>query len=185
MPTCFYLFSVEINFWNFGAKVPFLGSGALFSPFLTLKSVVFLTPCKIPDRWICHTIILLLASYSVFGLWRLIFAFWPPKVRFILLYIIFPIDGYITRPYWFWVRFSVFGSRGSFSPFWPLKVYFFLLHVKFPIDGYIPRPYLFWAPNSVFGIWGPIFDLLTPNSLYFLHLYKISDRLMNYFIFPA
>jgi hypothetical protein len=28
--------------------------------------------------------------------------FWPTKVYFFLLHVKFPIDGYITRPYWFW-----------------------------------------------------------------------------------
>jgi hypothetical protein len=32
------------------------------------------------------------------------------------------------------------------------------------------------APNSVFELWRPIFIFLTPKSIYFLHLYKISDR---------
>jgi hypothetical protein len=61
-----------------------------------------------------------------------------------------------------------------------------MLYVKFPIDGYITRLYRFWAPNSVFGLWEPNFAFLTPKSTYFLHLYKISDRLMGhmtYFIF--
>jgi hypothetical protein len=69
------------------------------------------------------------------------------------------------------------GSGGLFSPFWPPKVYFFLLHVKFPIDGYITRPYWFLAPNPFLGS-GGLF--LTPKSIYFLHLYKISDRLMGH-----
>jgi hypothetical protein len=39
----------------------------------------------------------------------------------------------------------------------------------------------FGHPNSVFGLWEP-----TPKSVYFHHLYKISDRLMGhmtYFMF--
>jgi hypothetical protein len=85
-----------------------------------------------------------------------------------------------------YLRFLFLGSEGLFSPCLPLKVQFFLLHAKFSIDGYITRPYWFWAPNSVLGLWGPIFAFLTPKSTYFLHIYKISDRLMGhmtYFIF--
>jgi hypothetical protein len=78
------------------------------------------------------------------------------------------------------------GSGGLFSPLWPLKVYIFFIYIKFLIDRYITRPYWFWNPNSVFGLWGPIFTFMTPESIYFLDLYRISDRLrchMLYFIF--
>jgi hypothetical protein len=80
-------------------------------------------------------------------------------------------------------KFRFWALGAYFRFFDPPKVYFFLLHVKCPIDGYITRPYWLWAPNSVFG---PMFAFLTPKSIYFLHLYKISDRLMGhmaYFIF--
>jgi hypothetical protein len=90
---------------------------------------------------------------------------------------------YITRPYWFWVQIPFLGSEGSFSPFRPLKVCIFFIYIKFLIDGYITRPYWFWAPSSVFGLWGPILAFLTPKSIYFLHLYKISDRLMGHMIY--
>jgi hypothetical protein len=42
------------------------------------------------------------------------------------------------------------------------------------------------GPKFRFWALGPIFAFLTPKSIYFLHLYKISDRLMGhmtYFIF--
>jgi hypothetical protein len=70
--------------------------------------------------------------------------------------------------------------------FWPLKAYIFLVNIKFPINGYITRPYWFGAQNSFFGLWRLIFAFLTPKTIYFLHLYKISNRLMGhmtYFIF--
>jgi hypothetical protein len=38
--------------------------------------------------------------------------FWPPKVYFFMLHVKFPIDGCITRPYWFWAPNSVFGLWG-------------------------------------------------------------------------
>jgi hypothetical protein len=33
---------------------------------LTFKNKFFLAPCKIPDRWICHTTILILGSEGLF-----------------------------------------------------------------------------------------------------------------------
>jgi hypothetical protein len=100
------------------------------------------------------------------------------------------------------------GSECLFSPFWTPKL-FFLLHVKLPIDGYVTRPTLlilgpkfrFWALKAYFRLFdrwiyhttililgtkfrfwalGPIFACLTPKRIYFLHLYKISDRLMGH-----
>jgi hypothetical protein len=37
-----------------------------------------------------------------------------------------------------------------------------------------------FGPKFRFGLWGPIFAFLTPESLYFLHLFKISERLMGH-----
>jgi hypothetical protein len=128
------------------------------------------TSCEIPDRWMYDTTILILGSK---------FRFWALGAYFCL----FEIQMYIISRSMdishdnidFGLQIPFLSFKGLFSPFWPLKVYFFLLHVKFPIDGYITRPYWFWAPNSVFGLW-------EPKSIYFLQLYKISDRL-TYFIF--
>jgi hypothetical protein len=106
--------------------------------------------------------------------------FWPPKVYFFLIHIKFPIDGYITRWTYFGPQIPFSGTEGLFSPFWPPTVYFFKLHVKFPIDGYITRPNWFWALNWALGA---NFCLFTLKSIYFLHLYKISNRLMPFFIF--
>jgi hypothetical protein len=66
---------------DFGAQIPFFGSK--FSP-LTPKSIFFLTPCKIPDRWICLTTILSLGPK--FRLWALMahFCLLIPKSIFFL-----------------------------------------------------------------------------------------------------
>jgi hypothetical protein len=53
---------------NFGPQILFLGSEGLFSPFLTPKSIFFLAPFKILDRWIYHTTILILGHKFRFGL---------------------------------------------------------------------------------------------------------------------
>jgi hypothetical protein len=51
----------------------------------------------------------------------------------------------------------------------------------------ISHDHIDFGPQIPFlGSGGPVFDFLTPKSIYFLHLYKISDRLMGhmtYFIF--
>jgi hypothetical protein len=48
------------------------------------------------------------------GLFLLI---WASKVYFCLFHIKFPIDGYITRPNWFWRPNSVFGLWGLIFAF--------------------------------------------------------------------
>jgi hypothetical protein len=60
-------------------------------------------------------------TYSFDGLFT---PFWPPKVYFTCyIGMRFPIDGYITRPYWFSSPNIIFCSEGLFSPFWPQKFY--------------------------------------------------------------
>jgi hypothetical protein len=49
--------------------IPFLSSEGFFFGFLNTKSIIFLDPCKIPERCIYHTPILNLGLNSVFGLW--------------------------------------------------------------------------------------------------------------------
>jgi hypothetical protein len=76
-----------------------------------------------------------------------------------------------------------FGSQIPFlGSYLRQKVYFFLLVVKFPIDATT----LILSPKFGFADLGAILVCLTPRSKYFLHLYKISNRLMGhmtYFIF--
>jgi hypothetical protein len=82
--------------------------------------------------------------------------FWPLKPYKFFIYIKLPIDGYVTRPYWFWAPNSVFGLwRLIFAQ----KYIFFLLHVKFPIDRYVTQPYWFWAPNYSEGQFLPFWPL--------------------------
>jgi hypothetical protein len=56
--------------------------------------------------------------------------FWPPKVYFFLLHVNFPIDGYVSRSYWFWSPNSVFGLWTHFRFFDPQKFIFCLLHLN-------------------------------------------------------
>jgi hypothetical protein len=75
MPTCFYLFSVETYFWYFEALRPKFRFWAL-KPYFRLfdpQKYIFLTPCKVPDRWICHTTILILGSEGLFLPLRLLY----------------------------------------------------------------------------------------------------------------
>jgi hypothetical protein len=149
----------------------------LIFAFLTPKSIYFLTPCKIPDRWTCHTIILILAYKSVFGLWRVIFAILNSKSIFFLAPCNLP-DRWIyhTTILILGPKFRFWALGAYLRLFDPQKIYISLLHVKFPIDGYITRQYWFWAPNSVFGLWEPIFAFLTPKNILFLAPCKIPDR---------
>jgi hypothetical protein len=125
-----------------------------------------------------------------FGAWvpfsgseTLFLPFWPTKVYFFVLHVKFPIDGYITRPYWFWAPNSVFGLWGPIFAFLTPKSIFLLAPCKFPDLWIYHRTILildpkfwFWAPNSVFGLWGPIFAFLTPKSIFLLAPCKIPDR---------
>jgi hypothetical protein len=134
-------------YWFWGTNSVF-GLSELIFTYLTHKSTYFLYLYKISDRLMGRTTILILG----------------PKFRF-------------------WPQIPFMGSEGLFSAFWPLKVYIFLMYTKFPIDGCITRPYWF---RAVFGLWGLIFTYLTTKSMYFLYLYKISNRLMGrmpFFIF--
>jgi hypothetical protein len=54
-------------------------------------------------------------------------------------------------------------------------------------DQFEIKAYFFESNESffkwLFGLWGPIDAFCTPKSVYFLHLYKISDRLIDLFHF--
>jgi hypothetical protein len=95
--------------------------------FLLIRSIFFLATCKIPDRWIYH---------PVFGLWGPIFAFLTPKSIYFMLHVKFPIEDFITRPYWFWTPNYV-SSGGLFLSFVPLKLYIFFIYIKFPMTFFI------------------------------------------------
>jgi hypothetical protein len=115
--------------------------------FSTLYSKFFLTPCKIPVRWIyCYYYyyyLLYLANFRpqipFLGSRGLFLPVWPPKVYFFMFHVKFPIDGYITRPYWFWAPNSVFGLWGTIFAFLTSKSIYFL-HLgktgwRWPIGG--------------------------------------------------
>jgi hypothetical protein len=148
------------------------GLWKLIFAFSTLSSTFFLTPCKIPNRWICHTAIMSLGPKFRFKTLEAYFRlFWPSKVYFFwFMWNSRSMDIWNDHPD-FGPQIPFLGSGGQYLPFWPPKVYFFMLHVKLPIDGYITRPYWFWAPNSVFGLWLFIFAFLTHKGKYSLHLY--------------
>jgi hypothetical protein len=120
------------------------------------QSIFFLTSCKILDRWIYHTTILILGSGGLFA------SFWPPKVYIFLLHVKFLIDGYITRPYWFWAPNSVFGLWGPIIAFLTPKIMFFLAPLKIP-DRWIyhttililgPK-FRFWALEAYYSLFDP------------------------------
>jgi hypothetical protein len=75
--------------------------------------------------------------------------FWPPKVCFFLLHVKFPIDGYITRPYWFWAPNSVFGlCEPIFSFLTPGSTYY--LHLYTNSDRLMGQmTYFIFGPHSV------------------------------------
>jgi hypothetical protein len=119
--------------------------GGLTCISLTPKGYLSLLYIRFPIDG-CITRIIITRPYwfwspnSVFGLWGLIFIFltperifsqipilgseglilyfWPSKGYLSLLHIKIPIDGYITRPYWFWSPNSVF-VRAYFCIFDP------------------------------------------------------------------
>jgi hypothetical protein len=68
----------------------------LIFPFLTSKSIVFLAPYKIPERWIYHTTIG--PQIPFLGSGRIFLHFWPLKVHIFFIYIQFPIDWWVTWP---------------------------------------------------------------------------------------
>jgi hypothetical protein len=49
-----------------------------------LQKYVFFAPCKISERWIYHTTILILGPNFCFGLWEPIFAFLTPESAYFL-----------------------------------------------------------------------------------------------------
>jgi hypothetical protein len=116
------------------------------------------------------------SSISGFGLWWFIFTFLTFKRKFFpALYKVcdWCIYGYHT---------TILNLNPKFR-FWALMAYFYFFYPqKFPVGGYITRSYWFWSPNSVFAVWSLFFTFLAP--IYFLHRYKISDRLMI-FEFPS
>jgi hypothetical protein len=120
-----------------GPKFRFCALKAYFNLFDPKKYIFFSTQCKIPNRWIYTTTMLLGPKFRFWALkavFRLLDPskvyffllhvkfpnevpflgseiFWPPKVYFFLLHVKFWIDGYITRPYWFWAPNSVSGGQ--------------------------------------------------------------------------
>jgi hypothetical protein len=66
------------------------GLWRLIFAFLTPKNIFFLTSCKISDRWIYHTTILILEPKFRYELWGPIFTFLTPRSIYLLdLYEIF------------------------------------------------------------------------------------------------
>jgi hypothetical protein len=90
----------------------------LIFAFLTLKSIFFLTPCKILDRywfWAPNSVLGLLETVALGG----------QKCK----------NKPSEPKNGIWASKSVWSYfEGLFSPFWPSKVYFSLLHLKFSID---------------------------------------------------
>jgi hypothetical protein len=119
--------------------------------FLTPKSIVFLAPYKIPERWIYHTTILILRPKLSF--WALGAYFRPPKVYFFLLHVKFPIDGHVTRPYWFWAPNSVFGLWEPIFAFLTSNIIVFLapffIYIQLRIDWWVtPMTYVILSPPA-------------------------------------
>jgi hypothetical protein len=95
---CLLVFIFLVRKYIFGLNSVF-GLSRLIFAFSTLWSTFFLTPCKIPDRWICHTAILFLGPKFRFRTLEAYFRLFDPQSIFFLLHVKFPFDGYITRPY--------------------------------------------------------------------------------------
>jgi hypothetical protein len=92
-----------------------------------------------------------------------------------LLHVKFPIDGCITRPYWFWAQNSVFELWRLIFAFLDPKSVFFLTSFKIP-NHHTTR--LLLEPKFRFWALGAYFRLSDPNSIFFLTSCKIPDRWM-------
>jgi hypothetical protein len=97
--------------------------------------------------------------------------FWLTKVCFFLLPVQFPIDGYITRPYWCWALNSVFGLWRLIFTFLIPKGIFFLVPCKIPNRWIYHMTILILSPK--FRFWAlkafNIFScsiLWSPNSVF-------------------
>jgi hypothetical protein len=105
---------------DFGALNPCLCPGGLFSHFLTPKSIFFLASYKTSDRYhLSHNNTDFGAQIPFLGSEGLFSPFWLLKAYIFFIYIKFLIDGYITRPYWYWAPNSVFEFWGLIFAFDP------------------------------------------------------------------
>jgi hypothetical protein len=107
-----------------GPEIAFLGSEPIFA-FLTNKSLFFHAPCKISDRSINHTTILIfqfLGSEGSFSPFR--------PLKYILFSSVlnsWSMD--LSHGH------TNFGTQITlFLPYGPQKVYIFIIYIKFPID---------------------------------------------------
>jgi hypothetical protein len=100
----------------------------------------------------------------------LILPIWPPKVYFFLLHVIFPMDGYITRPYWFWAPNSIFGLWRPIFTFSTPKRIFFLNTCKI-FDWWIYHTTIDFAPQIPFLGSGGLFSSFWPLKVYIFFIY--------------
>jgi hypothetical protein len=143
-------------------KVPYiLGPEALFSPFWPPKDHIFFIYIQFPNVGCITWPFRFWNPNSVFGLWRLIFAFLTPKSLFFLTPCKIPDRRIIhTTILILGPKFRFLGSGGLFLPFWPLKVYIFFIYIStdrltcfiFEPPSAQPRDpadfKLFWAKNT-------------------------------------
>jgi hypothetical protein len=95
----------------------------LIFAFLTPKSIFFLTPCKIPDRWMYHTTILIVGSKFRFYALKAYFRLFDPQ-KYIFSYSMWTsrsMDALHDHTD-YGVQPPFLGSEGLLSPLWPPKV---------------------------------------------------------------
>jgi hypothetical protein len=121
--------------------------------------MVFLAPCKIPERWIYHTTILILGPKFRFWAWRLIFAFLTPKNMLFLAPCKIPERWIYHTTILFWAPNSVFGLWRLIFTFLIPKNMFFLAPCKIPER---------WIYHTIMLILGPKFRFWALRAYFFL-----------------
>jgi hypothetical protein len=100
------------------------------------------------------------------------------------LFYFLKIQNKSTKFWFFSLKFRFWALRGTMFAFWSHKSIFFHAPCK------IPDRWIYHTTHNHTDFWSqiPFLGSGGPKSVYFLNLYKISDRLighMTYFIFQA